>query len=328
MQEPRLGWWVVTLLLCGGCDGPSVAVQDAAPPSIDAADDTTSPAPDLPPAPDASPGACGASDLEFSVPAADVLASVVQLVAEMKNAGATQAYFSYTPTSAASEVLIHAQVDLPSTATADPPAAALAWLAALKGSPIRVDEYALDPEYPPYDASNQSAAFVRKKIEDEAFPAWPRWGVAVVVDSWATGAKIQLVRLFLPVVYATAADAKMQNLCSPAAPPAEDSIRAQVFTGLEMVQCATVGAYQYTSNSQDAIAWAGDVRWTIGEDAVMSWVPVRKATLQIHPSNYWEGIQKADCYCHDEEHTGFTLEVHAITGEVLQVTPGINCVVC
>lgn len=278
--------------------------------------------------PDSSAGTCNASDLEFSVTAPDVLASLKQLVAEMKNAGATQAYFSHTPTSAATEVLIHAQVDLPSSAAADPPAAALAWLAALKGSPIRVDEYALDPAYPPYDASNQSAAFVRKKIENEAFPAWPRWGVAVVVDGWATGAKIQLVRLFLPVVYATATDAKMQNRCSPATPPAEDSVRAHAYTGLEMVQCATVGAYQYTPDDQDVITWAGEVVWTIGEDTVMSWVPLRKATLQIHPTNYWDGIQKADCYCHDEDHTGFTLEVHAITGEVLKVTPGINCVVC
>jgi hypothetical protein len=149
--------------------------------------------------------------------------------------------------------------------------------------------------------------------------------IARRADGWV----LEHLKVSFPwAAFAERHDAETQGACAPVSTPPEELVRSTPFTGLELAGCAEVGTYSYVPSDDDVIAWRDLVAWRPGlrSPERASWVPVRIGELTVHPTNHRPRIGYADCYCHDR--AGWTMEANAITGERLQVWPGILCVVC
>jgi len=141
---------------------------------------------------------------------------------------------------------------------------------------------------------------------------------------WWTAA----LTLWPTVAFATAGDVEHLAACTVnRAPPPPESLAD--FHGYRFTACGMDGAYVYTPQETDTVAWAraqgrpDEIRWEVIGGR---WRLVRPATYTIAPPNYWRDIGHADCICHDV--AGYELLLDAVTGERLRYTPGINCVVC
>lgn len=220
-------------------------------------------------------------------------------------------------------------VDL-DTSSRTPDRAALAALIGLDAS-FREDELESPPrsDWQAIDSAVVSYARVRVAGRETRF-----WSPALTLlvlreaGSW----RLRSITVRSSEAFATTAEVDALRACTPGQPPAEDGIRAEVFTGHRFRGCAMTGMYTYNVHPTDSITWKPGVTWQVrDEDGRVTWKPMRwrilqSATLTIDPANYWDTINEADCLCGDR--AGYELEVDVISGEVVRYTPGINCVVC
>jgi hypothetical protein len=133
------------------------------------------------------------------------------------------------------------------------------------------------------------------------------------------------VNLWLSVAFASTAEGAALAACTAAEPPAGAPLRPTVFKGNILRACGLTGTYEYSWSDTDTYALTGPARWELFGS---TWRVTREATLKVAAANI-PGVDGAqDFVCSDAEHTGFTLLVDALTGEVLRYTPGIRCVVC
>jgi hypothetical protein len=335
-QPRRRACAVFSLLLAGCGSAPDAVAPDAEPrvstPDAAAADGATADAAAI--SPDADPSRC--ADLRYSATEGDITAATLAFVDAMRAHGATGAYFDAGPDGTQRQLAVwHLNVDL-ATSEADPAGIVVDWFASVPGSPIRADEYRAV-----VNEDRTRVVLFRDTIDGVPFrtsgaagtPGWELPGLAASVETLPDGWRIQLAILQPVVLFATVEDAALQRDCTPDAPPSEAPVRAYTFTGIEMEACAPVGEYEYTPDERDAIAWLpegvlwpGTVRTTSEPSERSVWLPRRRLELTIDPSNYWERIPYCDCLCHDG--AGFTVVVHALTGEILDWWPGVRCVVC
>lgn len=200
-------------------------------------------------------------------------------------------------------------------------AAALAFLDEATELPIALDE--LETTFP-----NPTVRLVfRRRVGAIAAPFFrPAFDMHVLDDG-----SIFSIAINTAIVYASDTDAMRLAACSPASPP-EAALRARpaVFTGLEFVGCGPSGEYSYTLAPEDRVEWEGEIVWDALFDRMTgarSWHPRRNARITIDPANYWPTIDRADCFC-PERGAGFEAQIDASTGELLDYTPGLDCVVC
>lgn len=271
-------------------------------------------------------------DLRHSRSSAELLVAADALLTHMNEKGAT-AFVDHPDVGSVSYWHVH--VDLPVAVDRDPRPAILAFLASVRETPVHPDEYAPSPERPAtFPASGFVAGFVRTRIGATKLGDVPLEALTASVQANGPVWRISSLTITPAILFASEADAKVHARCAPPATPPDAAIRALTFRGLELEHCAEVGSYEYSPRADDPIQWRGapwgdGVLWTVGErGGALEWVPQRGARLSIAKPNYWDRIGYADCYCHDEKSTGFTLIVHALTGAVLRYTPAINCVVC
>ncbi len=274
-------------------------------------------------------------DLRFSRTEGEVTTALLQFVDHMRSAGATDVTFDTPPDGTSSALFLQAiHVELGGGPGADPTPAVLSWLAAVRDSPIDPAEYSGR-----LGADGHTLTLTRESIEGEPFltgaPADPDWAVPALQVSLSPGEGgwgIQGATIWPFVVFATRNDAQLQRECTSMTPPSDAAIRAHRFSGTEMTGCAPDGVYEYLPRPEDSVSWLGGPLWlgtarTSGDpDEHSLWLPQRRSTLTIDPANYWTRMAHADCYC--DGAAGFTIDAHALTGEVLDVRPGINCVVC
>ncbi len=207
--------------------------------------------------------------------------------------------------------------------TGDVGPAGIAWLAAI-------------PNFPVSDPSEMVVLEYRQPLEDFAMLVIGRsrvgatearfflplaglalsrvgsapWGVASV-QVWASTARMD------------SSSASTLVACTPNEMPPPEPARAQLYAGLNMVQCSVVGSYEYLPNELDEVSFDAGVDWIVRDSR---WVVRRRGSVLIGPDNYWPDIEQADCYCNDI--AGFDIEVDATTGELLEWVPGVLCVVC
>ena len=323
----------ILLLLSAACGTAGDATDpDGSPSPTDASppDAIQSPA-------DADPARC--ADLRFSLSEGEVTAAALRFVDNIRAHGANNAYLNSPPDGTQSQLyLMFINVDLAVDPGGDPGPAILAWFGGIAESPIRPAEYrAL------LDAGGTRLTLLRETIDGVPFPTGapgdPDWavpGLTASVTKLSDGWRIQTASLRPFAVFATREDAVLQRDCTPSGPPPEAPLRAHTFDGRELTYCSPDGEYHYTPNSLDRIVWLAEgtvwlgTRRTTSEPSERSvWVPSRRLELTIDPSNYWERIAHADCYCPGGRgDAGFTVVVHALTGDLLRWWPGINCVVC
>jgi hypothetical protein len=271
------------------------------------------------------------------------LLAVPVKVAAMNEAGAGT-YLSSTLDVTSEVALGDVRVDLSVPASDDPRSAVLGWLASLRGSPIELEEYVVNSDRDGLvNPAGFVTGFVRTSVSGTAFgPGAVNQEVISAVlqangDSW----RIERIGVRPGLLFASQDDATKMLACTPSTPPSEDPIRSHVFEGLEFETtvggfCIQIGTYTYSPHSADKISW-GSAPW--GDEPLwrleptegdrLLWEPRIGAQLTLDPSSYWDDIVYADCYCGGHsENTGFTLQVHAITGEILRSFPGIDCSVC
>lgn len=321
---------LLTSVGCGGAGDEHAAAAPDAGATIDA------PSADAPSVEvSSSSGACGEAELRHSKTAKELLLAIDELVVKINEKGAS-AYVD-TPDLISTRVQ-HVHADLPAAVGTDPRPAILGWLASLRGAPVAPDEYAPSPERPTDSpAGGFLAGFVRKRIGATPLGDVPLEAFHVTVQANGAVWRVGGLTVNPPVFFANEDDARVHVRCAPKEPPPATKVREETFRGVELEGCIQVGTYEYRSNASDEVRfgpapWGEGSLWTIGGtksgDGGLTWLPQRGAQLMIAKSNYWPRIGYADCYCHGETSTGFTLIVNAITGQILRYTPAVNCVVC
>jgi hypothetical protein len=334
MLKPH--WLLSCAVLFLGCDRSGLSVPDGL--SVSDAPHVGQHLPDSSRQPDhtavldSGVAGCDETSLHFSQSEKDVTAALEALPAAALAYGASQAYFD-PPPNGTQQAYMHLQVDLQVLPSEDPPLAALKWLASLNSLPIKPEEYSWNPLHKePFDGSSQTLAwFIRGKIEDLTFPASAQGtdGLSMEIKKNGTGWRIFSLTIEPSIVFASRDDATAQLRCTPSAAPAETAIRSYNYSGVDFAYCVPTGSYSYTPKPNDPIVWRKELTWLLGGAATYSrWVARRTAELHIAKANWWPEIGKADCFCDDEDHTGFTVVVDALSGAVVRVTAGIWCAVC
>jgi len=277
---------------------------------------------------------CSAQALRFSRTEAEVVVAAEQMLEQMRLAG-SNANFTVRPTGTGDSIFFwNLHVDLSTPVEADPRPAALAWFASMEGSWVRAEEYVPKPRRDSrFDPGGDSAGFVRRQIGGTPFVPGTagREAFRMIFESNGNVWRILALSIEPALIFASGEDAVKLVECTPAGPPSETAIFSSTFRGIEFDGCEPVGQYQYSPQTSDQITWDdAPPQWQLGDvvNGHASWVPHKNAELAIASSNYWERIQYADCYCAEHAPPGFTLVVHALTGEVLRYFPGVGCVVC
>jgi hypothetical protein len=158
----------------------------------------------------------------------------------------------------------------------------------------------------------------------------------VAVTLRRVGGVVQLLAVngtYLPVVGAATGDemASCSSLTQPAAAARarDTSLRAAVFS-----RCQKLGTATYTPKADDGFELLPEA-WTWDEDAgqvLLSGQRILRVT--IAPSNYTSELRMSDAVCPTPDGDGsqftigfdITFDVH--TGAILNVKPGLDCVVC
>lgn len=219
---------------------------------------------------------------------------------------------------------------------ADPGQAALDLITSIAPDVLHADQLGIDETYD-WSASDGQHVLVYRKSENLETRFW-RPALSLFVLNESSVWTLQSFVVYVPELLTDASTVARLAACTRDETPSETGVRMNTFDGLLMRDCGPSGTYSYTPQSGDSVTWQASmghpsaVTWESSvSDANLVWRVVRPAILEIAPENYFERINEADCYCPaltGETRAGFEILVDINTGEVIDSSPAIQCVVC
>lgn len=287
---------------------------------------------------DARASSCGA--LDFSRSEAEVTQALEALLADVQ-AVAPAAHFREAIEGTVAEALLTSiNAPLPTALDEDPRPAAMAWLANTSPTTFAAAEWAPHPLAPALDPAavplNEGVVADLARMTVDGVP-WPidyptRWAesssIRLLLVKRADGWWLREAQVSPAVALATAVDAERLAGCQPPRPGPEEALRAMTYHGLELEGCAVVGEYTYQPREDDTTRWPDELTFVLGGqlDGRAEWRALAPVELTVAEANWWPRVEYSDAIC--DGVVGFTLRVDAVTGEVIVVSPAINCVVC
>ena len=275
--------------------------------------------------------ACGPRALAFSRSEEEVTALARAFIEDLKAAG-SKAYVDHYPGGTAFSLYIR-NVRFDFATSGDPALALLETLETLSPTTIVADEYRFGVQNM-VDLSKIAVGdgttihLERYQIAGAPFEAGNTPALSATIKRTDSGWQILALQLRPLYALAQRVDATRMSACEWQGQVPTAAVFDTQFEGLAFEGCSVAGEYTYQARSSDMLTLDEKFFvWRRGEaEGKVVWQPVISATYEIHPDNFWDGIQNTDCYC--DEKAGYDLELNALSGDVLKYYAGINCVVC
>ena len=143
-----------------------------------------------------------------------------------------------------------------------------------------------------------------------------------------------VVATYLPPV-GDAVGAAMTSCQHLDAAQAEATVRASTLTAATFEQCVPTGEVQYQPQRDDSYVLLDDTAWLWDEtEAGMFLTATRTLRLTLDPSNHTPELLSSEARCPVLDGpsgaftVGFDVRFDVETGEVINVKPGLDCIVC